>query len=173
MNQAEQCSANVHVIWTFVRGDMEAADFERWLYANSSLEGELGGRFYLDVISADYANKLAVGDIKASLEDYAEENTARRCECLTLCEFYRISTLGEGEVVFKKFAKRAERGEPFWWISAHQCTACGQGWLVAADNDEYEHLLKRLSPEESTRVVEQDRWPEDFDDFDILRRPDR
>ena len=173
MNHAEQCSANVHVIWTFVRGDMEAADFERWLYANSSLEGELGAQFYLDVISADYANKLAAGDVKASLEDYAEENTDRRCECLTLGDFYRIFTNEEWEKVFKTFEKRAERGEPFWWISAHQCTACGQGWLVACDPDEYEFLLKRLRPEEIEEIIEDHRWPGDFDNFDILRRPDR
>ena len=54
MNQAEQCSANVEVIWRYLRGDMETADFERWVYANSSLQdSQQGGAGGEDAQSTD------------------------------------------------------------------------------------------------------------------------
>ena len=215
MNQAGQCSANVEVFWTFVRGDMETADFERWVYANSSLEDELGAEFYLDIISMDYSDTREIDHLQVRLRAFAVENTDSHCQCLTLSGFYRFEDWGDGQI--SMFEVRAERGkpiwfnritwldeglstlhtfkvrdepeepfrkgnlavhrfevrdepaEPFWWISAQQCTACGQGWLVAGDPVEYEFIMKRLSPEEMEGIIKDNRWPSDFDDFEIIR----
>ena len=126
MNQTERIDPYLETIWAFVRGDMEPAAFEKWVYAVSGLEAQLGDQLYLDVISADYSNLRAVGDIKASLEVHAEENTTRRCACITLRDGYRISTVVEAEAVFESFENRIQRGGSFWWISARQCVACRQ-----------------------------------------------
>lgn len=159
-------------IWEFLRGDLEPVDFEQWLYSEPELEGQLGYDLYLETISANYSCKRNVYEIKVRLEAYARESSNLRCQCITLP---MIADIGMGdddeEIVFRTFAKRAERGEPFWWLKAVECRGCGQWWLVAEElriNDVY--FLKRMSLAEVHRILESDSWPEDFDKYETLLR---
>lgn len=69
------------------------------------------------------------------------------------------------------FEEVRRRGQPYWWLSASRCTACGQAWLVGAEervNDLY--CLRRLAGSELRAIEGQDRWPEDFDRYERLIR---
>jgi hypothetical protein len=64
-----------------------------------------------------------------------------------------------------------ERGEPYWWLYAAQCTSCRTPWLVAQEerqNDVF--LLHRLTASELDGIVANDRWPPDFDQYETLLR---
>ncbi len=50
------CSDTI-TLWRFVRGDMTAADFETWLYAQDDLERHLGSALYMELISFDYRDQ--------------------------------------------------------------------------------------------------------------------
>lgn len=172
MNDAEPKNVHLDNIWKFVRGDMEPSEFARWVYSEPVLEDQLRGTLYLETISADYSNKLAVYDIRKSLEVYAREVSNLRCECIALPD---LADLGMGEdasdTALRTLEQRAVRGPPLWWLAAYQCSECGQRWLLAQEsriNDVF--FLKRLSLEEGEQLFEEEQWPGDFDKFETLLR---
>ena len=171
MNRTEQSNPRLEIIWKFVRGDMESADFEQWLYSEPGLEEQLGNTLYLDTISADYSCKRKVYEIRISLEVYAREASNLRCECITLPDLADVDMGEASDIALRTFEERATRGDPFWWLAADQCSECGQWWLVAQEerqNDVF--FLKRLSLEEGEKVIKEHWWPEDFDKYEKLLR---
>lgn len=171
MKSTEQSNPRLEIIWKFVRGDMGPTEFEHWAYSESALEDQLGESLYLETVSADYASKRAVYEIRKSLEAYAREASNLRCECITLPN---LADVGMGEatnIVLRTFEKRVWRGPALWWLSAEQCSECEQWWLMATDSRLNEVvLLKRLSPKEGEQILKEHRWPEDFDKFEKLLR---
>ena len=52
-------------VWRFVRGDTDAREFERWLYARTEeFENRLGAQKALDVLSADYGASGALANVR-------------------------------------------------------------------------------------------------------------
>ena len=171
MGRIEQNNPRLEMIWTFVRGDLAPAEFEHWVYAEAGLEDQLGERLYMETVSADYSNKGAVYEIRQSLGAYAREASNLRCECITLRDLADIGMGADADVPLRTLETMAKRESPLWWLSAEQCTACKQWWLMATEsriNDVY--LLKRLSPREGERILNENQWPEDFDSFERLLR---
>ena len=118
MNRTEQSNPRLEIIWKFVRGDMESADFEQWLYSEPGLEEQLGNTLYLDTISADYSCKRKVYEIRISLEVYAREASNLRCECITLPDLADVDMGEASDIALRTFEERATRGDPFWWLAA-------------------------------------------------------
>jgi hypothetical protein len=62
-----------------------------------------------------------------------------------------------------------QRHDAHWWLNVRQCRVCRQWWLVADEtrqNDVF--CLRRLDPKEAGAIVEEDRWPSDFDTLEAL-----
>jgi hypothetical protein len=64
----------VVTVWRFVRGDTDAREFERWVYARTDeLENRLGAQTALDVLSADYGTSGAVANVRKIMRAFAEQ----------------------------------------------------------------------------------------------------
>ena len=95
---------------------------------------------------------------------------------MTTCQCEKLPLLadvpmGQHDAVFDTLANELRHGEPLWWLSAQRCGACGQWWLVAADeriNDVF--LMRRLADAEIESLQRQGEWPADFSRFaEVLR----
>jgi hypothetical protein len=157
-------------IWRFVRGDTPAGDFEEWFYSNEDLEPKLGAALYLEVISADFSNRDAVHRLRQSLAAWAEKFERLECRCVRLADF-AVVAMGDVQAVevFATLEQQKRRGEPYWWLSTYECSACGQRWLVAQEerhNDVF--ILRRLAADEWEAILEQNAWPDNFDRYEDL-----
>jgi hypothetical protein len=159
-------------LWRFVRGDVDVAAFEQWIYARSDeLESRLGEQAALEVLAADYRSPEAMARVKELLREYAERVSNLECRCVTLPNVAVIDMGEESEPVLATIEQRWSRGEPFWWLWCGECTRCGQWWLVAQEerqNDVF--CLRRLGDSEATALVEHNIWPSDFDSYEALLR---
>lgn len=90
------------------------------------------------------------------------------CECGRL-EDLAIVRMGHHDEVFRTFTTVRKRGSPLWWLYADRCSACGQTWLVAQEEQHNDlFILRRLSPEAAERLVRDGVWPADFDRYETL-----
>lgn len=172
-------------VWEFVRGDSPGDVFEKWLYAEPGLEEVLGKDLHLSAISTDFANKEAVWNLRCLLADYARTPAMTGCLCIRL-RIVDVVDMGEfqaprpafesdrswsHEDVFRTLDRLKDRGSPFWWLWAARCRVCGQGWLIGQEerqNDVF--CMKRLEPDALREIVENGRWPTDFDLYETLLR---
>ncbi|MBU4555631.1 MAG: hypothetical protein KJ747_02010 [Actinobacteria bacterium] len=72
---------------------------------------------------------------------------------------------------FEELRRFRDHGEPYWWLWAGECPACGQRWLVAQEervNDVV--VMRRLDEPETTRLIDDGIWPDDFDSYERLIR---
>ncbi len=74
--------------------------------------------------------------------------------------------------VHKTLGEIKQRGEPYWWLLANKCRQCGQWWLVAQVEQLDVWCLRRLSQETANRLLNEDLWPPDFEDYSTLLRID-
>lgn len=111
INLIEQGNRRFEIIWKFIRGDLGPTGFEQWACSESALEEQLGESLYLETVSADYASKRAVYEIRKSLEAYAREASNLRCECITLAD---LADVGMGQTPTSSFerSKRESGGDP-------------------------------------------------------------
>lgn len=153
------------VIWRFVRGDLPATEFERWLYAHGNLEATLGVPLYLELISTDFRDATAVRAARRTLDAYARSLGPLPCECISLADLAIVPMSGEPGPL-DAFEQLARRGDPFWWLGLSRCTVCATPWLVAQEerhNDIF--ILRRLSVAQAERVLADGVWPALLDSF--------
>jgi len=151
-----------------VRGDLPTPDFERWVYAETTLEDTLGSALYFALISTDFRSKDAVWRIKRSLSDCVEQADDSRCRCQRVANT-DVVDMGHHEDVFRTLELLRDRGHPYWWLSIYRCSVCNQGWLVAQEerqNDVF--CLRRMDPLEFDRAGRENDWPGDFDRYENL-----
>jgi len=149
-------------IWSFVRDDMSAEDFERWVYASAQLEEFLGAGTYLDLLSAGYRDKYDIHDLKQRLRKWLEENTRRTCDCITWKKD-QIIPLGyetRPDIFLLNFVTLKERNP---WLELVRCKECGQDWYIATDTIDDDYYLLRLTEERANDIVLHDNWPTMFD----------
>ena len=63
----------------------------------------------------------------------------------------------------------ASRGDPYWWLEASRCAACGTAWLIGHEerqNDVF--VLRRLTAAELPAILNKRIWPPDFDQYETL-----
>jgi hypothetical protein len=157
-------------IWRFLRGDTSVRDFERWVYETPVLESILGNDLYMRLLAANYADPDTVLRLRSDLETAGRSGQRLLCECVTLSNTAVVDMANPGSSM-AHFENVAERGEPYWWLSAERCGVCGTGWLVAQEerqNDVF--LLRRITQDQLTRIMEQQEWPNDFDRYETLLR---
>ncbi len=181
MNQSDE-TTRLH-LWRFVRGDESARVFEHWAYDEPTLEARLGGDLYLELISADFRDAEAVWSLRDRLGAYVRSLPGPDCRCIRLRDL-DIVDMGwfrapapafeqdrewSHEDVMGTLVEVRRRSEPYWWLWAARCTACGQGWLVGSEERQNDiFCLQRLDEAELRTVEEQDRWPKDFDSYERL-----
>ena len=155
-------------IWRFWRGDMPISDFERWVYAETTLEDTVGSVLYFELISTDFRSKDARWRLRRSLIDWMEQVADPRCECQWAADTDFVD-MGDQEDLFRTFEHVRHRGHPYWWLSMYRCGACNQGWLVAQEERIYLlYCLRRVDPSQFDRVVRENEWPGDFDHYEHL-----
>jgi len=158
-------------VWCFVRGDTGTQDFEKWVYLTPRLEDLLGSELYLDVIATDYRDRNVVFVLKQRLSAWAQAAEPLACRCITLPDLAVLGMGGDSAAAFATLKEQASRGDPFWWLSWYRCSACAEGWLVAAEerqNDVY--CLRRLRDPEVASLAAGGSWPTDFDRYETLLR---
>jgi hypothetical protein len=93
-----------------------------------------------------------------------------KCACLTLPD-QAVIDMADTAATVDHFEMLRSRGEPYWWLHASKCTQCGTAWLVAQEERQNDViLLRRLSPAEVSGIVDEQRWPPDFDLYETLLR---
>ena len=157
------------IIWRFVRGELEPAAFETWLYADDQREHLFGHQLYLELISADYRHQRGLDRIRGALADFARSKAEMGCECITLPATTVLSMADPGRAL-DHFREICRRGQPYWWLGMSECTACSTHWLVAQEERQNEvYLLRRIDdPGIVAGVVTPGRWPGDFDRYETL-----
>jgi hypothetical protein len=158
----------LQTLWRFVRGDTDPREFEKWLYADQTLEAVLCDSLYLASIETDFGDRESVFQLKEQLRAFA--STHDLSNCLRI-RHPNITVIGMGyhEDFFASLETTHERGQPYWWLFATDCNSCGESWLVASEeqhNDVY--ILRRLELAEREAIRAENRWPSDFDRYETL-----
>lgn len=126
-------------IWRFLRGDLQTEDFVQWVYSEERLESLLGEKLHLELVSADYFDANSVNRIKLLLREHIRRLCPQDCMCPALSDLSRVS-IGYEEPMLRTFRMILRRGEPYRWLSVHQCGACSQWWLVALEESFYDDI---------------------------------
>ena len=150
-------------LWSFVRGDISAEDFERFVYASGELEGLLGKDKYLELLAAGYRDENDILELKQMLRVWLEENRHRICDCMTWNR-NQIIPLGcetPFDVFLLTFEVLKERNP---WLELVRCKMCSQDWYIATDTVDDEYRLLRPTEEQVNEIVSLDKWPSLFDD---------
>ena len=93
-----------------------------------------------------------------------------KCRCATLAEIGVID-MGDTADTYDHFERIKERGDPYWWLHAARCSSCNTEWLVAQEERQNDVILvRRLAPNELSRILRDDLWPSDFDQYETLLR---
>lgn len=161
---------SLEVIWRFVRGDLDARSFEQWLCADAQIEGTLGTRLYLEVVSADFRDAEAVRQSRLALEAFARSVTDMPCQCVTLPDTAVVDMAHPGSLL-DHFEELRVRGGRYWWLHFSRCVVCQTPWLVAQEerqNDVF--VLRRLTSDEQEGILASDHWPTYFDAYGTLVR---
>jgi hypothetical protein len=157
-------------IWRFVRGDLDAAVFERWAYEHSDdLEGMFGKQDALHVLAADYRSTEAIAGVKNTLRQHAARASSLRCRCVTLADTAVVDMGSDSSEVMASIEEKRSRGEPLWWLWCGECAHCREWWLVAQEerqNDVF--CLRRLDDAEVRGLLEKGAWPHYFDTYESL-----
>jgi hypothetical protein len=158
------------ILWEFIRGDLEPASFEQWVYATDDLENYFDKQTYLKLISSGYSSAHALLEVKEMLCEWLETHSQRRCDCITWANLQVIPLTYDNrpETLLAGFSvlKEAEQH-----VQLIRCRSCGQQWCVAIDwmNDDWH--FKRLSAEICAQILETNYWPFDFQLYQESGRP--
>lgn len=165
-----ETGTHTEALWRFVRGDLSPRAFEQWVCTTPELEGELGPRLYMQAISAAYGNPDEVDAVRKEIESFLVTCRPAACACLEMRDL-QVVPMGHHERQFRTIEVVRRHGEPLWWLELNRCSACGQWWLLAAEerqNDVY--CLRRMSGDEAERVMAGGAWPTDFHKYETLIR---
>ncbi len=157
------------VLWKFVRGDVNANEFEKWLYNETALETAFEDESYLILIGCDFRSKEDTYKIKASIRSVLE--VGENCRCLAVRDLDNIEMGGDWffEKFFATLTKLASPPTKQWWLYISRCNACCTNWLVAQEERIHDQFyVERISD----RVVQKAKagiWPDRFRTYaDVL-----
>ena len=156
-------------LWQFLRGDFKLSEFEKWIYSSNELESVLNEELYLNLISLNYSDKMAILNMKKLLTDYLSTNFNYNCFCHRLRNVDVVSMGSDKHDYLKLFRCIKHRGEPYCWLYLSKCDTCNQYWLVAEEtrhNDNF--IIKRLLFEDVEQIENCNNWPRKFETFEEL-----
>jgi hypothetical protein len=149
------------MFWSYIRGDLDTAAFEAWVYASPDLEAALGSEDFFAIASCDFQDKSVYNQPKDKARDIITRHFPRRCECLSIPDAVRYS---QGSIEMPEVDEHVDvLAERTPWIRLARCRECGTHWLQGFDSDDF-IFLHRLSPAAVDDILTRDRWPADFDD---------
>jgi hypothetical protein len=157
----------VDKLWRFIRGDMETAEFEQWVYGSDDLKAWLGNDLYLWCLGIPYHDTYKLWEFKQQLLMVMDGLAPRGCRCLTWPDKHKILSgmKEEWEAIGDRFSVLRNRTP---WLSLRRCPTCGTAWYTALDSDGADYFLRRLDEAAETAILEEDRWPEEFDRLPIF-----
>ena len=133
MHQLKHRPNILDCFWRFARGDMEASEFENWLYSNEGTQLALGEDPYLNAISVDYRDGQRVADFRAELRKSLPHPAD--CECHTISD-WGLVILGQWSPDNFEVVQR-ETSSPYW-LHSLVCKECQTRWTVAEDSRIYD-----------------------------------
>jgi tetratricopeptide (TPR) repeat protein len=156
--------------WSYIRGDLDEAAFEAWIYATPDLDSVLGDEDFLAVAGCDYTDKS--GNARHVRKETAREIITRhfplRCACLSTPN---IQNLGSEPIPLQAHVEVLAQRSPC--VSLARCRECGTHWLIGFDTVDDQIYLHRLSAAAVQDIATHDRWPTVFDDKPNLWPPSR
>jgi hypothetical protein len=159
------------MLWAYIRGDIEEAAFEAWLYATPDLDNALGSEDYSALVTSDYRDVSAHArhDRLKKAREVVGRRFPRRCVCLSVpnAAIRNIS----GPSIVEAQADVVARRTP--WIELAHCRDCGTDWLIGTDSVDDDYYLHRLTAEAASNILAHDRWPAVFDDRAALWPDDK
>ena len=114
-------------IWQFLRGDLPPVEFEEWVHITPDLKPPLGNNLFLDVLSADYRNWVAVAEISESLETWIEAYYPRNCDCITWSNDEKVSFDSDTANLLVAFETLKDRTP---WLKLIRCVRCRTHWYL-------------------------------------------
>ena len=162
--------ADLETLWKFVRGDLPASEFEKWLYASSDFEKDAGNEFYLEIISTNFNAKPEVYVLKQRLNTFMRRKFPLDCECMALSND-AVTDMGskQEERIWETLELVKKYGESRWWLGLCQCNKCEQYWLMAQESRQNDiHCFKRLKKIEIEKIIQDNVWPKSFETLEEL-----
>lgn len=163
------------VLWRFVRGDMEAAEFESWLYAShedQELRLLLGADLVLELLQIGYNEPRSVQRVGAMLREHLLRSLGSDCRCLSWKDL-TVLPLGydpvdERSALLEEYFDYTVIARRTPWLECVRCKACGQAWYLATDTVHTDaHRLLRLDAADVDQIG-RDVWPTVFDGWDAV-----
>ncbi len=155
----------------WIRGEMDDAQFEQWVYANHErLERELTRERAFELIELDYRPEdIARPSAKDEIKQRLIRDLNLQCTCILMRDRQllplSISTRFTRDSPFVARFTRTEggpNGSELW-----KCKTCSQIWFVIVDSDDDWWYFERVTPAQARAAVEENRWPATYDRFDI------
>ncbi len=149
-------------LWRYVRGDLDEAAFEAWVYATPDLEAVLGPQDFFAVISCDYRDKSghAHHERVGMARDIVTRHFPRGCVCRSIPDADRQNP-GAGPCPLEDHLDVIAQRSPC--IRFVRCRACDTHWLIGYDSEDDWASAHRVSAEAVDDILIRDRWPTVFD----------
>lgn len=149
--------------WRYVRGELDEAAFEAWVYATPELEATLGWEDFHAVASCDYRDTSGNARFKRTgmARDIVTRCFPRACVCRATPDVYNCN-LGSEKRPLEEHLDIVSQRNP--WISFQRCRECGMHWLIGYDTVDDWVFARRLTTDAAQDILIRDRWPTVFDD---------
>lgn len=157
------------VFWKFVRGDLDANEFEKWLYNEAALETALEDEFYLTLIGCDFRSREDTFKIRASIRLLLE--AGENCRCSSVRNLDSIEMGGDWffEKFFATLTKLASPPTEQWWLYISRCNACSTNWLVAQEERIHDQFYVERISDHAVQKAQAGIWPDQFQTYaDVL-----
>ena len=154
-------------LWRWVRGDLADDLFAEWL-RSQALES-----WSLDLNATSQLRLLdsSDGTVTKAVRKSLAASLPRECLCPLFTDRQWLG-IWEGtlpNVFLPRFHRVQQRTA---WLQLLRCKQCEHHWYAAYDTVGDAWYLERLTAEAAKDIVEYDRWPSTFDDFDSVWPPE-
>jgi len=118
----------LEILWTFVRGDLEASNFEHWIYTHDEVESTLGSDCFLEAISINFADTKQVNEFRHRLKK--ELPVPAACSCHTLSNKHLLTM---GGISLEGFEHLVRGVRHMFWLHRFRCKTCHTEWWLAEE----------------------------------------
>lgn len=157
------------ILWKFVRGDVGADDFEKWLYNETALETAFEDEEYLTLIGCNFRSKEDTFALKASIRSALQ--VGENCHCSAVRDLDNIEMGGDGffEKFFATLTELARPPTDQWWLYISRCNACSTNWLVAQEERIHDVFYVERISDHAVQQAKAGTWPDRFQTYaDVL-----
>lgn len=165
-------------LWSFIRGDLDEDNFEKWLYINSELLYALDKIFYVNLVSISYSDKSEVNALKKMLfEVLAHQPNSCLCDAIpnSTCLYPFLEeerniwdnylNLTQIYASIENFSGVPPIHKSRWYqpVEIGCCNKCNTWWFRTFEESEFcGYYLIRLKPQEAALMIKSSDWPNDL-----------